>query len=113
MSEKSDQDVKKAALMAARKTYGSPKKDVSALSDGELSMRCALWVARSSNNGIRDWTLSSPVYRNEDPDLLFSELITRFFNLKQHPKEERISFWEGKAATLEAKIAAIKRVFEQ
>ena len=48
------------------------------LSDRQLTVRCEKWIKDLCQSGGRKWSLNVPPDDNNDPDLLFSELIERF-----------------------------------
>lgn len=56
------------------------------LSDDELIKKGKEWIGKLCNSGGRDWMLHIPARPNEDPDLIFSELVTRFQKTKQPPQ---------------------------
>jgi DNA repair ATPase RecN len=59
------------------------------LSDQELSDSCREWISKLCKSGGREWMLSIPVSFNRDPDMLFSELITRFKSATEENEELR------------------------
>ena len=57
------------------------------LSDAELIEKCEKLITSLCETGGRSWCLSVPVNFNRDPDMLFSELITRLKAAQQQNKE--------------------------
>lgn len=64
------------------------EEDYSILSDIELIDRCDSWIESMIRAGVRDWKRNTSTCQNEDPDLLFSELIERF--KKKIDKNEKL-----------------------
>jgi hypothetical protein len=50
------------------------------MDDASLISKCTLWISNLCRTGGRAWVLNVPVDFNNDPDVLFSELITRYEN---------------------------------
>jgi hypothetical protein len=48
------------------------------LSDEQLIEKCEKWIDSLCKTGGKSWTLRVPVDFNNDPDMLFTELIERF-----------------------------------
>ena len=48
------------------------------LSDDELLDKCSQWVSKLCLTGGRAWSLQVPVNFEQYPDILFSELISRY-----------------------------------
>ena len=48
------------------------------LTDEQLVTRCDEWVSKLAETGGNAWVLRVPVDFNNDPDMLFLELIKRF-----------------------------------
>lgn len=48
------------------------------LSDTELIAKCSDWISKLCKSGGKAWSLRVPVDFENDPDVLFSELIKRF-----------------------------------
>lgn len=57
------------------------------LTDEQLAERCHDWITKLCKSGGREWVLRVPVDFDNDPDMLFSELIRRF----KKPNGEQIS----------------------
>lgn len=56
----------------------SQQKRTCTLSDEELWIRCDRWVSKLAESGGRDWVLRVPPDYDNDPDMLFLELLQRF-----------------------------------
>jgi len=50
------------------------------LNDLKLIEKCHEWIKKLCDTGGRSWSLRVPVDFNNDPDMLFAELIKRFEN---------------------------------
>lgn len=50
------------------------------LTDDELIKACTEWVYKLCQSKGNAWTLQVPVNYNTDPDMLFTEIISRFNN---------------------------------
>lgn len=48
------------------------------LSDKQLAKKCDDWIRSLIDTGGKSWCLNIPARPNEDPDLVFSELVRRF-----------------------------------
>lgn len=48
------------------------------LSDKELLEKVSAWVSSLNKTGGKSWTLNVPVDFNSDPDMLISELCSRY-----------------------------------
>lgn len=48
------------------------------ISDQDLIEKCSKWVDSLCKTGGKSWSLKVPVDFNNDPDILFTELINRF-----------------------------------
>jgi hypothetical protein len=57
------------------------------LSDEILLSKCTLWVSNLCRTGGRAWMLNVPVDFDNDPDMLFSELIARYETRLQKSEE--------------------------
>ena len=53
------------------------------LNDHELATQCRNIISKLCSTGGQSWKLSVPVDFNQDPDILFSELINRFTQSKK------------------------------
>jgi hypothetical protein len=51
------------------------------LPDDELLNKCRSWITDLCRTGGKAWMLQVPVNYNEDPDMLFSELVRRYKQL--------------------------------
>lgn len=54
------------------------QKRTCTLSDEELWIRCDRWVSKLAESGGRGWVLRVPPDYDNDPDMLFLELLQRF-----------------------------------
>lgn len=54
------------------------KKLKCSLSDKQLAKKCDDWIRSLIDTGGKSWCLNIPARPNEDPDLVFSELVRRF-----------------------------------
>lgn len=73
------------------------------LNNEELISRCDEWVTSLARTGAKTWSLSIPVNFNRDPDILFSEITTRF----KHATEQQ-ALSESRIKELEE---ALKRAY--
>jgi len=63
------------------------------LSDNELSTKCHEWIDKLCKSGAHAWCLRVPVDFNNDPDVLFTELLDRF--MRNHkPVEDKVNWDE-------------------
>jgi hypothetical protein len=60
------------------------------LSDQKLIDSCREWISKLCDSGGKEWTLGVPVDFNRDPDMLFSEVITRFKSTTEENEELRV-----------------------
>jgi hypothetical protein len=60
------------------------------LSDQKLIDSCREWISKLCDSGGKEWTLGVPVDFNRDPDMLFSEVITRFKSATEENEELRV-----------------------
>lgn len=56
------------------------------LSDSELVEKCKTWICELYKTRGRAWRVSIPIEFNQDPDILFDELIQRFQNYLNEPE---------------------------
>ncbi len=63
-------------------------RDSSNLKDSELTDRCEKWVNKLCESKGKAWTLCIPPDHGRDPDLLITELIKRFKELKKRLGDE-------------------------
>lgn len=52
------------------------------LNDDDLILKCEAWIDKLCKTGAKAWSLRVPVDYNNDPDMLFDELIKRFKDKK-------------------------------
>lgn len=53
------------------------------LDDDALIEKASQWVSKLCESGGKDWTLNLPIDFNNDPDIIFNQLIRRFKKTKQ------------------------------
>ena len=72
------------------------------LKDDELIERCDSLIDDFTKGKMREWVMHIPAEPNKDPDLIFSELISRYKRLRDALEEA--NYWakgEGNYATEE------------
>lgn len=60
--------------------------DLKNMTNVDLVDKCDKWVTNLCNSGGKTWFLHVPPDFENDPDMLFSELITRFRILHERSK---------------------------
>lgn len=64
------------------------------LSDEDLILKCEEWISKLCKSGGRAWCLRIPVDFNEDPDMIFSEIIKRFKNNNMRSLQQKVHLKE-------------------
>ena len=59
------------------------------MSDDELIKKCDEWIYSLAESGGKSWCLSIPVRYDVDPDMLFTELISRYQFLRSELQKQK------------------------